>query len=59
MNISSLKLKKPIQETTTYVCGSCKNNVKLTPKEQVICKECGYRILYKLRSNRPSEYYAR
>jgi DNA-directed RNA polymerase subunit RPC12/RpoP len=43
----------------TYECGLCKSKVKINQQDPVRCKECGYRILYKLRSKRPSEYLAR
>lgn len=43
----------------TYKCGLCKSKVKISQQDPVRCKECGYRILYKLRSKRPSEYLAR
>ena len=42
-----------------YECGLCKSKVSINQHDPVRCKECGYRILYKLRSERPSEYLAR
>jgi DNA-directed RNA polymerase I, II, and III subunit RPABC4 len=42
-----------------YECGSCKEKVLIEKQDPIRCKKCGYRILYKLRSKRPSEYFAR
>jgi DNA-directed RNA polymerase I, II, and III subunit RPABC4 len=35
-----------------YLCGDCDNRVTLTKNEPIRCKECGYRVLYKERTNR-------
>ncbi|KAA0157058.1 hypothetical protein FNF27_01962 [Cafeteria roenbergensis] len=42
-----------------YVCGNCNalNNIK--PREPVRCRACGYRILYKMRTTRLTQYEAR
>jgi len=43
----------------TYICGQCGNDVELKPNDQVRCRECGYRILFKKRMHRPMQYEAR
>jgi DNA-directed RNA polymerase subunit RPC12/RpoP len=42
-----------------YKCSQCKSVSVIGSKDQIRCKECGNRILYKLRSSIPSEYLAR
>jgi len=39
---------KPVQ----YLCGDCDTKVVLRVGEPIRCKECGYRVLYKERTNR-------
>jgi len=34
----------------SYNCGDCGSEVVLRPGDVVICRECGYRILYKKRT---------
>lgn len=35
-----------------YLCGDCDAKVVLRKSEAIRCKECGYRVLYKERTNR-------
>jgi DNA-directed RNA polymerase I, II, and III subunit RPABC4 len=35
-----------------YLCGDCDNKVTLKRGDPIRCKECGYRVLYKERTNR-------
>jgi DNA-directed RNA polymerase subunit RPC12/RpoP len=42
-----------------YECGSCKFINKLDNNDSIMCKSCGYRILYKVRTNRYCEYLCR
>jgi DNA-directed RNA polymerase I, II, and III subunit RPABC4 len=35
-----------------YLCGDCDNKVTLKKGDPIRCKECGYRVLYKERTNR-------
>lgn len=35
-----------------YVCGSCGSLNTLAPRDQVRCRACGYRIFYKVRTER-------
>lgn len=39
---------RPVQ----YLCGDCDNKVTLKSGDAIRCKECGYRVLYKERTNR-------
>lgn len=39
---------KPVQ----YLCGDCDTKVTLKKGDPIRCKECGYRVLYKERTNR-------
>lgn len=42
-----------------YDCSECNNTVSLNPKDSIVCKKCGSRILYKKRINKKVEYLAR
>lgn len=35
-----------------YVCGECNARVSLKRGDQIRCKECGHRVLYKERTKR-------
>lgn len=35
-----------------YLCGDCDAKVILRRGDQIICRECGHRVLYKERTNR-------
>jgi len=35
-----------------YLCGDCDTKVTLKRGDPIRCKECGYRVLYKERTNR-------
>lgn len=37
---------------TTYICGDCNSHVTLKRGDQIRCKECGHRVLYKERTKR-------
>ncbi|KAF4660956.1 hypothetical protein FOZ61_003580 [Perkinsus olseni] len=48
------------QVAVTYLCGECGAYVDIKPHDAVRCRECGHRILYKLRQKqRPCIYEAR
>mmetsp|Transcript_3509 Transcript_3509/g.4065 ORF Transcript_3509/g.4065 Transcript_3509/m.4065 type:complete len:89 (-) Transcript_3509:94-360(-) len=49
---------KPNQVPVTYICGNCGSLVELKPQDIVRCRECGYRILFKMRSKKPMQYQA-
>ncbi|KAF1650447.1 UNVERIFIED_CONTAM: DNA-directed RNA polymerases I, II, and III subunit RPABC4, partial [Eudyptes robustus] len=33
-----------------YMCGQCNQPNEIRPKDQIRCRECGHRVLYKKRS---------
>ena len=35
-----------------YLCGDCDHEVQLKKGDAIRCKECGYRVLYKQRTDR-------
>lgn len=35
-----------------YICGECNSRVSLKRGDQIRCKECGHRVLYKERTKR-------
>jgi DNA-directed RNA polymerase I, II, and III subunit RPABC4 len=44
----------------SYLCGDCGVRVDIRPADAIRCRDCGCRILYKLRSrNKPMVYEAR
>ncbi|ABO94496.1 RPC10 subunit of RNA polymerases I, II, and III, probable [Ostreococcus lucimarinus CCE9901] len=42
-----------------YNCGDCGSEVLLRPGDVIICRECGYRILYKKRTKQVVQFEAR
>ncbi|RAH62193.1 hypothetical protein BO85DRAFT_445620 [Aspergillus piperis CBS 112811] len=43
-----------------YLCGECNSRVSLKRGDQIRCKECGHRVLYKERTKRlvfPSPFF--
>ncbi|KAI9710987.1 MAG: DNA-directed RNA polymerase core subunit rpc10 [Bogoriella megaspora] len=46
---------RPVQ----YSCGECDSKVVLKRGDPIRCKECGYRVLYKERTNRMVQFEAR
>lgn len=49
---------QPVQPVT-YICGDCGAENTLRSGDVIRCRECGYRILYKKRTNRVVQYEAR
>ena len=44
----------------TYMCGDCGSYVDMRPADAIRCRECGCRVLYKLRTrSKPMVYEAR
>ncbi|PGH18598.1 hypothetical protein AJ79_00377 [Helicocarpus griseus UAMH5409] len=43
----------------TYVCGDCNSRVSMKRGDQIRCKECGHRVLYKERTKRMVQFQAR
>ncbi|KAG5442764.1 DNA-directed RNA polymerases I, II, and III subunit RPABC4 [Clonorchis sinensis] len=46
-------------KTVSYICGECRAENEIRPRELVRCLECGHRVLYKKRSKRMSVFEAR
>ncbi|KAB8250883.1 DNA-directed RNA polymerases I, II, and III subunit RPABC4 [Aspergillus flavus] len=42
-----------------YLCGECNARVSLKRGDQIRCKECGHRVLYKERTKRMVQFEAR
>jgi DNA-directed RNA polymerase I, II, and III subunit RPABC4 len=42
-----------------YICGDCGADTNIKQGDVIRCRECGYRILYKKRTNRVVQYEAR
>ncbi|KAI6174913.1 DNA-directed RNA polymerases I, II, and III subunit RPABC4 [Aphelenchoides bicaudatus] len=42
-----------------YVCGECNNENEIRAKDQIRCRECGHRVLYKKRTRHLIVYDAR
>jgi DNA-directed RNA polymerase I, II, and III subunit RPABC4 len=40
-----------------YLCGECNARVSLKRGDQIRCKECGHRVLYKERTKRWGSFY--
>ncbi|CAG8631636.1 1190_t:CDS:2, partial [Paraglomus brasilianum] len=36
----------------SYLCADCGTANEIKPKEPIRCKECGHRIMYKMRTRR-------
>ena len=41
-----------LEPVTQYLCGECSTKVQLQKGDQIRCKDCGHRILYKERTKR-------
>ena len=42
-----------------YICADCGNDVKLKQRDAVRCRECGHRIVFKKRIQKPCQYLCR
>lgn len=42
----------PIVNEVIYMCGQCGANNAIKPQDIIRCRDCGYRILYKVRTKR-------
>ena len=49
----------PQDDGVWYVCGECGAENNLRQGDAIICRECGYRILYKKRTRKVVQYEAR
>ncbi|MCJ1330396.1 DNA-directed RNA polymerase core subunit rpc10 [Thelotrema lepadinum] len=48
-----------LEPVTQYICGECSTKVQLQKGDQIRCKDCGHRILYKERTKRMVQFEAR
>lgn len=51
--------REDVTQWHRYTCADCGSDVKLKRTDIIRCRECGYRIVYKPRSDRPCQYRAR
>ncbi|KAF2223133.1 metallothionein-I gene transcription activator [Elsinoe ampelina] len=51
----AMDIAKPV----AYLCGDCDTKVYLKKGDPIRCKECGYRVLYKQRTERLIQFEAR
>ncbi|XP_045439750.1 DNA-directed RNA polymerases I, II, and III subunit RPABC4-like [Pipistrellus kuhlii] len=42
----------PKQQPMVYICGDCHTENKIKSQDQIRCRECEYRIMYKKRTKR-------
>jgi DNA-directed RNA polymerase I, II, and III subunit RPABC4 len=47
------------KQPVAYICGDCGSQNTLRPGDVIRCRDCGYRILYKKRTQRIVQYEAR
>ncbi|PGH16255.1 hypothetical protein AJ80_05278 [Polytolypa hystricis UAMH7299] len=47
------------EASVTYICGDCNSRVAMKRGDQIRCKECGHRVLYKERTKRMVQFQAR
>ncbi|PLN85384.1 DNA directed RNA polymerase [Aspergillus taichungensis] len=52
----AVSLEGPV---VAYLCGECNSRVSLKRGDQIRCKECGHRVLYKERTKRMVQFEAR
>ncbi|KAJ5168253.1 uncharacterized protein N7482_003847 [Penicillium canariense] len=53
---SSMAVDSP---SVVYLCGECSARVPLKRGDQIRCKDCGHRVLYKERTKRMVQFEAR
>ena len=51
-NITGANTFEDVGRPVHYLCGDCDTRVTLKKGDAIRCKECGYRVLYKERTNR-------
>jgi len=47
------------QPTCMYTCADCGSDVRLKQRDAVRCRECGHRIVFKKRIQKPAQYLCR
>ncbi|CAK1355891.1 DNA-directed RNA polymerases II, IV and V subunit 12 [Cercospora beticola] len=58
-NITGGSTFEDTSKPVNYLCGDCDTKVVLKKGDPIRCKECGYRVLYKERTNRMIQFEAR
>ncbi|KAK0252369.1 DNA-directed RNA polymerase core subunit rpc10 [Friedmanniomyces endolithicus] len=58
-NITGANTFEDSSRPVHYLCGDCDSKVVLKKTDPIRCKECGYRVLYKERTNRMIQFEAR
>ncbi|KAF2214808.1 hypothetical protein CERZMDRAFT_90218 [Cercospora zeae-maydis SCOH1-5] len=58
-NITGSSTFEDTSKPVNYLCGDCDTKVVLKKGDPIRCKECGYRVLYKERTNRMIQFEAR
>ncbi|KAF1980833.1 metallothionein-I gene transcription activator [Aulographum hederae CBS 113979] len=53
---SATKIDAP---TVLYACGDCDEKTALQRGDIIMCKKCGHRVLYKMRTNKLVQFEAR
>ena len=51
--------KPDLNKPTIYICGDCHSENELRQRDTIRCRECGYRIMYKKRTDRLVVFDAR
>ncbi|XP_061754343.1 DNA-directed RNA polymerases I, II, and III subunit RPABC4 [Nerophis ophidion] len=52
-------VQPPKQQPMFYICGECHKEIEIKARDPIRCRECGYRIMYKKRTNRLVVFDAR
>lgn len=47
------------ESSMVYICGDCGADNEIKAKDAIRCRECGYRIMYKKRTQRIIQFEAR
>jgi len=51
-NVTGAQNYEDTSRPVNYLCGECDSKVTLKKGDAIRCKDCGYRVLYKERTNR-------
>ncbi|XP_066122051.1 DNA-directed RNA polymerases I, II, and III subunit RPABC4-like [Saccopteryx bilineata] len=47
------------EQPMIYICGDCQSKNEIKSRDPIICRECGYKIMYKKRTKRLVVFDAR
>ncbi|XP_061670404.1 DNA-directed RNA polymerases I, II, and III subunit RPABC4 [Syngnathoides biaculeatus] len=56
---SQQDVQPPRQQPMFYICGECHTENEIKARDPIRCRDCGYRIMYKKRTNRLVVFDAR